>query len=184
VFYRFLYRIGLWWLFVWKSSRLDLQLDAAHPDGAGGLGFMGLTLRTFKEAAFAISTSLAGGLATMILLTNTRVSDYKYEIAASIFISTFVFCGPLLFFNRLLAKAKQAGTLNYWVLWQTQQRQFERKWMRGSIEDAEMLSVADFSEATDLSSILERVQQTKLSRYGSANFSHWSWVLQCHSWQF
>jgi len=69
VFYRFLYRIGIWWVFLWKTSRLDLRLDATHPDGAGGLGFLGLTLRTFKEAAFAISTSFAGGLASMVLLT-------------------------------------------------------------------------------------------------------------------
>jgi len=166
VFYRFLYRIAIWWVFLWKTSRLDLRIDAAHPDGAGGLGFLGLTLCTFKEVAFAISATFAGGLAHIVLLTHTRVTSYKYEILAVVIITTGIFACPLLFFHRLLAKAKSFGMLKYGTLWQAQQRQFDEKWMQNPGEYPDMLAVADFSEATDLSQILERVQQIKLIPFG------------------
>ncbi|MGA3210873.1 MAG: hypothetical protein ABSD20_06160, partial [Terriglobales bacterium] len=55
ILFRFIYRLGLWWRLLWQTSRLDLDLDAAHPDGAAGLGFLGLTLPAAQEAAFAIS---------------------------------------------------------------------------------------------------------------------------------
>ena len=38
---RFLYRTALWWQFLWKTSRLNLQLHTVHPDGAAGSGFPG-----------------------------------------------------------------------------------------------------------------------------------------------
>ena len=166
VFYRFLYRVGLWWVFLWKTSKLDLQLDAAHPDGFGGLGFLGLSLRTFKEAAFAISTAFAGALATVVLLTHAKVSSYKYEIGAVVLMTTTVFTGPLLFFYGALVRTKSRDVLRYWALWQAQHRQFRQKWLNGPPEHADMLSVPDFSEATDLSQILERVGQVKLVPFG------------------
>ena len=162
VMLRFIYRIGLWWRILFQTSQLELQLDAAHPDAAGGLGFLGLTLHSFKEAAFALSASFAAGLANIVLLTGERVTSYKYGILAVVVVNIGLFCGPLGFFRGLLLKVRLRGTLEYWALWQRQRRQFDRKWMRAAPECTDLLSVADFSEATDLSQILERVQLVKL----------------------
>jgi hypothetical protein len=162
VLLRFLYRIGVWWNFLRQTSHLDLQLDAAHPDLAGGLGFLGLTLAAFKEAAFAISASLAGAIANLVLLTGARVTSFKYEILVAMVIIVALFAGPLSFFYNLLLKAKLRGILDYWVLWHGQSRQFGQRWMHSPSEYPDMLSVPDFSQATDLSSILERVNQIKL----------------------
>ena len=162
VLFRLLYRIGIWWRFLRRTARLDLQLDAAHPDQAGGLGFLGLTFIIFQESAFAISVSLAGGLADLVLTTGARVSSFVYVIVAAVIFIVALFAGPLLFFCGLLAKVKQNGELKYRVLWQEQLRQFDQKWSQLTTNPPDMLSVADFSEATDFSSILERVQQTRL----------------------
>jgi hypothetical protein len=156
---RFLYRIVLWWIFLWKTSRLDLQLDGAHPDSAGGVGFLGMTLDCFKEVAFAISTSFAGGLANVVLFTGATISRYKFEILALIAVTVGVFAGPLFFFYGPLFRTRFRDTLQYWALWQRQQRQFQQKWLQDSTEPPDMLGVPDFSEATDLSQILERVRQ-------------------------
>ncbi len=162
VLFRLLYRVGIWWRFLRQTARLDLQLDAAHPDQAGGLGFLGLTFLIFQESAFAISVSLAGGLADLVLTTGARVSSFVYVIVAAVIFIVALFAGPLLFFCGLLAKVKQNGELKYRVLWQEQLRQFDQKWSQLTTNPPDMLSVADFSEATDFSSILERVQQTRL----------------------
>src|SRR5262245_55802580 len=50
-----LWRIFVWGLFLFRVSRLDLDLVAAHPDLVGGLQFVGLSLRAFLLVGFAIS---------------------------------------------------------------------------------------------------------------------------------
>ena len=64
-----LYRLALWWLFLWKTSRLHLHLNAAHPDGAGGLAFLGMVLPAVRLPVLAIAVSVAGGLANLKLRT-------------------------------------------------------------------------------------------------------------------
>src|SRR5882724_9745307 len=62
-----LWRIFLWGLFLFRVSRLDLQLVATHPDLVGGLQFVGLSLRAFLLLSFTISTIAAGGVANRVL---------------------------------------------------------------------------------------------------------------------
>jgi hypothetical protein len=154
--------MALWWILLWKTSRLDLQLDGAHPDRAGGIGFLGMTLDNFKEVAFAVSTSFAGGLANIVLLSGGEVSRHKFEIIALIAVCMGLFAGPLFFFYGQLVRTRFRDTLRYWTLWQGQKRQFHGKWMRDSAEYPDMLGVQDFSEATDLSQILERVREMRI----------------------
>jgi len=35
VLVRFVFRLALWWMVLRKTSSLDLELNATHPDGAG-----------------------------------------------------------------------------------------------------------------------------------------------------
>jgi hypothetical protein len=163
VLLRFLYRIALWWVFLWKTSRLNLQLHSVHPDGAGGLGFLGLTLNAFRLPAFAISVSFAGGVANLVLLKGVPASELKYEIAALILIVVGLFVVPLsLFYQRELSKARDRDVLNYWVLLEAQLRNFERKWIASGSDRMATLTPADFSQVTGPSSILERVPRMTL----------------------
>ena len=52
--------------------------------------------------------------------------------------------------------------LNYWVLQETQLRQFEGKWMVSESDQVSTLTPADFSQVTGPSSILERTQKMTL----------------------
>jgi len=163
VLLHFLYHVALWWQFLWRTSRFNLQLHAVHPDGAGGLGFLGLTLFTFRMPAFAISASFAGGLATLVLVNGARVSDFRYEIAAVVLFVVGLFAYPLTsFFYRELSRARQRGVLDYWKLNEAQMRQFEKKWIVSESKLGDMLGVPDFSEVIDLSSILGNAKQMNL----------------------
>jgi hypothetical protein len=171
VLLRFLYRIALWWRFLWKTSRLNLQLHAVHPDGAGGLGFLGLTLDAFKLPAFGISASFAGSLADLILLKALPTNEIKYEILGVALIVVGLFVLPLsLFYSRELTRARDRDVLNYWALVEAQLRQFERKWIASDSKQANMPSGADFSEAASLSSILERAQRMTLLPFRLGDF--------------
>ena len=50
---RWIWRLAIWTCLLWKISRLDLQLLPIHPDGMGGLGFLGLAQTPFGLVGFA-----------------------------------------------------------------------------------------------------------------------------------
>jgi hypothetical protein len=124
-----LWRILIWGLFLFRVSRLDLQLVPAHPDLAGGLQFVGLSLRAFLLLSFAISTSAAGGVAQRVLYTGTSFFSFIYVIVAVVILSLVLFVGPLLVFGGKLVEARRRGILHYGGLAEAVGRQLERKWV-------------------------------------------------------
>ena len=50
----------LWAWFLFRVSRLDLELTPTHPDRAGGLGFLGWGLASFSLVLMAVSAVLSG----------------------------------------------------------------------------------------------------------------------------
>jgi hypothetical protein len=154
----FLYRIALWWRTLWMISRLDLQLRGAHPDGGGGLMFLGLCLRTCTFAAFALAASSAGAIANLVLATGVSVVSFKYVIGIIAAMVTVLFAGPLFFFYEKLKRAKFRASLSHDRAALEQLRQFEQKWI-GQSGGAGMLEVTDFSAVIDLSSTVSTVHQ-------------------------
>jgi hypothetical protein len=153
-----LYRVALWWRTLWMISRLDLQLRGAHPDGAGGLMFLGLSLGPCRFPAFALAASLAGGLANLVLATGMSVVSFKYVIGLIAAVITVFFAGPLCFFCDQLKKAKFRASLSHDRAVLEQLRQFEQKWI-GQSGQADMLEVQDFSAVIDLNETVNKVHQ-------------------------
>jgi hypothetical protein len=156
-----LWRILIWGLFLFRVSRLDLQLVAAHPDLAGGLQFVGLSLRAFLLLSFAISASAAGGVAQRVL-TGTSFFSFIYVIVAVVILSLVLFVGPLLVFGGKLVEARRRGILHYGGLAEAVGRQLERKWLddRKNIDEG-ALDVPHFSATTDLYQVVSNVYQMK-----------------------
>jgi hypothetical protein len=154
----FLYRVGLWWRSLWMISRLDLQLRGAHPDGGGGLMFLGLSLRPCRWPAFALATSLAGGLANVVLATGVSVVSFRYVIGVIAVVITALFAGPLCFFSDQLKGTAFRSSLSHDQAVQEQLRQFEQKWI-GQSGQTDMLAVQDFSAVIDLNATVEKAHQ-------------------------
>src|SRR3954462_3622276 len=60
---RWYFRLFIWYRFLWKVSRLKLNLIPTHPDGAGGLGFLTGTAHALAPLLIAQSALLAGLIA-------------------------------------------------------------------------------------------------------------------------
>lgn len=155
-----LYRLALWWRFLWKTSRLDLCLNAAHPDGAGGLAFLGMVLPAFWLPIFAIAASAAGTLANLMLWTGASFMSFQYAIAGFVAALVAVMAGPLVFFKGQLGRAKQRAVLNCGALAGRQLRAFEEKWLGANPPAAgEMLRAPDFSAVGDFNPTVTAVQK-------------------------
>jgi len=158
---RFTYRVVLWWRFLWQISRLDLHLSAANPDGAGGVAFLGQTLSTFTLPVLAITLSVAGNLADLVLWGGASFADYKLAVVAFGGFIVALFAGPLLFFSPALAETKRAGALQYSWLLHRHLREFEARWFSESTEDDRLLTDAP-SVVADLGSVMAGVNEMRL----------------------
>jgi hypothetical protein len=156
------WRILIWGLFLFRVSRLDLQLVPAHPDLAGGLQFVGLSLRAFLLLSFAISASAAGGVAQRVLYLGASFFSFKYVIAAVVALILLLFVGPVLVFGGKLVEARRRGIINYGGLAGAVGRELENKWLdyRKNV-DERALDVQHFSATTDLYQVVSNVYQMK-----------------------
>jgi hypothetical protein len=155
-----LYRLALWWWFLWKTSRLNLQLNAAHPDGAGGLAFLGMVLPAFQLPVFAIATSAAGGLANLILWKGGSFANFQYAIAAFAVVLVALMAAPLVFFTGQLRNAKQRAVLVCGALAGRQLQAFEEKWLGTNPPAAEeILRAPDFSAVGDFNPTVTAIQK-------------------------
>jgi len=157
-----LWRIFIWGLFLFRVSRLDLQLVAAHPDLAGGLQFAGLSVRAFLLLSFAISTIVAGGVAQRVLYAGTSFFSFIYVIMAVVILSLLLFVAPLLVFGSKLVEARRRGIIDYGGLAGAVGSQLEKKWLdyRKSVTES-TLDVQHFSATTDLYQLVSNVYQMK-----------------------
>jgi len=67
VLLRWYFRLIVWYVFLWRVSRLPLRLNPLHPDRAGGLGFIGNSVFAFLPVLFAQIAVLAGVIGSKIL---------------------------------------------------------------------------------------------------------------------
>jgi len=157
-----LWRILIWGLFLFRVSRLDLQLVPAHPDLVGGLQFVGLSLRAFLVLSFAISTSVAGGVAYRVLSLGSSFFSFIYVIAAVVILNLLLFAAPLLVFGGKLVEARRRGIIDYGGLAGAVGNQLEKKWLdyRQSVNEG-TLDVQHFSATTDLYQVVSNVYQMK-----------------------
>lgn len=116
--YRWGIKVALWSWFLFRASRYRLRLVSAHPDEAGGLGFVGEFQADFGLLLFAVGSFVAAIVGYKISIEGAAANDpfvlmpiFGYVIAAPI---TFML--PLLFFLGALRKLKYAGRQRYAML--------------------------------------------------------------------
>jgi len=132
--FQFLLGLGLWqWLlwavFAFQLSRLNLQLVPTHPDGHGGLGFLGLTPVAFTPVSFAAATVIGATWRRELLLHGVNLMAFKLPAIVFVVIVALVAFGPLAFFVPRLAALRRQGILEYGTLGQIHSTDFHEKWI-------------------------------------------------------
>jgi ABC-type multidrug transport system fused ATPase/permease subunit len=157
-----LWRVVLWTRFLISTARLDLQLNAAHPDGAAGLGFVGYSVQAFSVLALAFSVIVAGTLANRIIHAGAALHELAYTIGIVIVVLVLLFCAPLLAFSRRLLQTWRAGVYAYGKLAREVGERFEAKWLTARRVEEGALEVPDFSAVTDVYSIVANVYRMRI----------------------
>ncbi len=152
----------LWTCFAYKLSRCNLKLVPTHPDGHGGLGFLGLTASAFAPIAFAASAVIGSTWRQDILHRGAHLMDFKLPAILLIVIIAAIALGPLVFFVPRLAALRRKGILEYGILGQLHSSEFHEKWIvHRAGHETEFLQAPESSTLADFGGAYEKMAQLK-----------------------
>ena len=165
---RWLIRLVIWFLFLWRVSRLPLRLTPSHPDRAGGLGFLAGGPTAFAPVILALSAVLSALIANRILFQGATLVSFKYEIVAFLILQLVLVLGPLSVFAPTLLALKRQGRREYGALAARYTREFHAKWISGAAPPGEpLVGSADIQSLADLANSYEVVSGMRPFPFGS-----------------
>ena len=170
ILFRWYFRLALWFRLLWKISRLNLHLTAAHPDRAGGLGFLGKSSYAFGPILFAQGVVLSGLIASRVLYDGQNLISFKMEAAGLIAGMVLFVLGPLTMFTPAMDAAKRRGLSEYALLANRYVFGFEDKWIHGGSPDlAELLGTGDIQSLADLGNSYAVIGEMRVVPFGMAD---------------
>jgi hypothetical protein len=163
ILFRWYFRLFVWVRFLWQVARCELSLVPTHPDRAGGLGFLSLTVVAFAPVLLAHGVLLSGLIADRIFFHGASLLDFKAQVAVVVVFLLAIVLGPLLLFTPHLGSARRVGLREYGTLAQRYVREFDDKWLRGRAPaDEPLVGSADVQSLADLGNSFELVRSMRV----------------------
>jgi hypothetical protein len=160
---RWIWVFLLWAAFLFRVSRLDLELTPTHPDRAGGLGFLGWGIASFSVVLLAVSAVLSGSLAGEILFRGSSLAQLKYHVVAFVVLAIAIVHAPLLAFNGRLGRCRFLGLLEFGALIGRHDRAFDARWIKPRGTDrSSLLGSPDVSSMAGIAKVYEHVERMQL----------------------
>jgi len=167
LFYRWYFRLFVWFLFLWRVSRLDLRLTPTHPDRAGGLGFLASAPLAFALVILAQAIVVSAVIAGHILFQGDTLQANRYVVAGFVILQLLIVLGPLCVFAPKLLALKRRGRREYGTLAARYTREFHEKWIGGAAPpDEPLLGSADIQSLADLANSYEVVRGIRAVPFG------------------
>ena len=150
-FLKLFWKFLLWAIFLFKVSKMKLNIFPTDPDRAGGLAFLGYDQVFFGILGFIQNTILSAEIASKIIYTDAELADFKFIIIGIILLFTFIFISPMFFFVKKLMQTKLKGIVDYGVTSHKYVSGFHDKWINGNNPEGEkLLGSADIQSLADL----------------------------------
>jgi len=160
---RWYFRIFIWYVFLFRVSRLRLELNALHPDRAGGLGFLNLSVDAITPVLMAQTVFLAGVIANQIWHDGATLPEFKVLIGCALGFLVLIALLPLGFFALQMAEAKRTALREYGTVAARYASEFRQKWLQGwRAHKDELLGSGDFQSLADLGNSFEVAQEMRL----------------------
>ncbi len=174
---RWIWKIFLWWWYLWRMSRRHLLLTPSHPDTTGGIGFISDVQSKFGLVILAYGISnIASTVSYEVGVEHAPWSRYTVWCPLLIFVvaAPALFTLPLFMFTKQLYRAKKRAREELYEKIGERARAFDTVWrgaepsvtlrdqlfewqqLRHLFEHVENLRVVPF----DLRSLSELVGQT------------------------
>jgi hypothetical protein len=160
--FRWIWRLGLWFYFLWRVSRLPLKLVPTHPDSAGGLGYLEVVQTHFTSLVLAISAVEAASLAEEISIGATAFESIYPVLAIVLVVDAALFLGPLFIFAPKLRACRIKGLSDYMVFASAYVSGFDQKWLGAAPPpEQELLGTSDLQSLADLGNSVSVVRNMR-----------------------
>jgi len=159
VLFRWLWRFLIWCEFMFRVSRIELDLEPSHPDLAGGLGVLRNGQNAFLIMFLAVGTLLSVSLAYEMLYGDAVIAMVGPVVIVFVAVCMVIMTVPLLFYTPQLIQTKLHGRAKYGALGYRLSRAFDEKWaVRADRETGQsLLETADASTVCDYSTVYQAV---------------------------
>lgn len=162
----------LWRLFVWSMllrdlAGLELRLVATHPDGHGGLAFIGQYPNAYSTFVLAVSCVAGAAIAKEFLAGALTGEAYGFVMGVWLLIVLMLFTFPLLAFRKPLAKLKKRTYLACSALATRHHRAAERDLLGKNItasEDAEKVAGQEIPDPSKVFATTQKLSVFLVSR--------------------
>jgi hypothetical protein len=160
--FRWGWKLTLWCWFIWRVSRLDLQLIPGHSDRAGGLGPLEGVHERFTPLVAALSVTECASLAESISTGALSATAVYPTLALLLLMDAALLLAPLLVFTDKLWASRTTGVGAYMRLSARYVKEFETKWTGDSIPEGEpLLGSADLQSLADLTNAIGVVRSMR-----------------------
>jgi hypothetical protein len=146
---RWLWRLVVWSLLLRDLAGLELRLVATHPDGHGGLAFIGQYPNAYATFILAVSCVVGAAIAKAFLAGDLTGEAYGIVMGIWLLIVFLPFAVTLLAFRKPLAKLKEQTAFACSALATRHHRAAERDLLGKNIsapEDAEKAAGQDIPD--------------------------------------
>jgi len=100
----------------------------AHPDRAGGLGFLALAPNAFVPAFLGMSALGAVAVSNQIRIAGRTLVEVRGEVIAFVLLEAVLLLVPQLFFMALLSRARRGAMMRYGLTGTRMADAFDRQW--------------------------------------------------------
>jgi len=159
--FRWIWVFLLWSRFLYRVSRLDLELTPTHPDRTGGLGFLGWGQASYATVLMAVSAVVSSGMVRDIMHKGESFDSLKYHVIAFVATALIILHAPLVAFSGRLSRCRFTGLLEFGALVWRHDRAFDEKWIRNPPDDhgEKLLGSADIQSLADVATCYEHVDR-------------------------
>lgn len=172
---RWSWKIGIWSWYLYRLSRLRLNLVASHPDRTGGIGFLSDAQTKFGLVILAYGCSNVGPtIGYKLILEGATISVVAvWGIAVGFVIGApLLFTTPLLMFTKQLYQAKSRALEAFQERSMDRAKAFEEKWLTAcSSGNYELMSGSDLAGLNALNQVYDHIHKMRVVPFDLRSFS-------------
>jgi hypothetical protein len=172
---RWSWKIGMWSWYLYRLSRLRLNLVASHPDKTGGIGFLSDAQTKFGIVILAYGISnVAPTIGYKLALEGATMSVVSvWGIAAGFVIGApLLFTIPLFMFTRQLYQTKARAMEMFQERSMERAQAFEEKWLKAcSSGNYELMSGSDLAGLNALNQVYAHIHAMRVVPFDIRSFS-------------
>lgn len=146
------WRLLLWTIYLARLALLKPALNPAHPDGVGGLAYLGFVQQWLSVALLAGGFMLAGSVANRLTFLGESLEAALPLLFAYAILYPLLLVAPLLLTMPTLIRTKRLGIFDYGAIGQAAAQAFCNEWIEGKAPDGNSLissphpsAMADFT---------------------------------------